>query len=100
MTTTADYLRQARALIENPEHWAANPFERTFEGPEGKMCALDALGCVEYERGTDYVPAYNALAGASAYISVAHFNDHPTTTHADVLALYDRAIAATEKEKP
>jgi hypothetical protein len=26
--------------------------------------------------------------------AVGEFNDHPTTTHADIMALFDRAIAA------
>jgi hypothetical protein len=28
---------------------------------------------------------------------ISEFNDDPDTTHADVLALFDRAIAAAEK---
>ncbi|MEL6388391.1 MAG: hypothetical protein AAFR00_13655 [Pseudomonadota bacterium] len=38
-----------------------------------------------------------ALPGELA--SVVSFNDDPDTTHADILALFDRAIAAAEAEQ-
>ena len=32
------------------------------------------------------------------FVSLTSFNDNPTTTHADIIALIDRAIATEEKE--
>jgi sugar phosphate isomerase/epimerase len=69
----------------------------------GNVCAL---GAIETARGVPKLPrrnttiimgdAVDALERAlpAGYRSVPVFNDDPHTTKADVLALFDRAIAA------
>ena len=96
-----DRLTRAKATIENPNDWGKG---------EDRICAcaLDALRVLEDERDGDLEveQATEALLAALPddfeddtsdwNHPVAQFNDAPETTHADVMALYDRAIAKAE----
>ena len=62
-----------------------------------------AVGAVEAATGYAVIEPNTALAVRALERvmprregSVPSFNDAPTTTHADILALFDRAIAAEE----
>jgi len=95
MTTVKDNLIAARALIDTPERWIKG------ESRIGDcFCALGAIGVVS---GPGAEPGlwngcHEALAHAvpNGDLYVARFNDDPDTTHADILALFDRAIAAQD----
>jgi len=85
----------ARALIEKPEHWCKIHTDRE----DGARCIQGALYAVHVFGG----PIREALIEALPpkfiepvlrNISLMMFNDHLDTTHADVLSLFDRAIAA------
>jgi hypothetical protein len=87
----ADDLRAARAAIAAPGLWCKNAYK---DG--GRCCAigaLEVLGEAAFKR------ARQALRHAlpEGFLSVVAYNDHPTTTHADILALFDRAIEAEER---
>ena len=93
-------LLAARALIENPEHWTKHPKGMM------PMCAYAAvLVAVQGHQPTIIdqrtVEAQRFLAkqvgGDYTSRDVIGFNDHPDTTHADVLALFDRAIASSRE---
>lgn len=95
MSTTAEKLRRARKLIEDPAHWIKGASEDVIDGRQ-RYCAVGALATQESWLGE----AYEALStevpsGWPVYL----FNDDEATTHADVLALYDRAIAASEGDR-
>ena len=86
--------RAARAVVATHSTWTkAGIFRWPWSRP--RYTAAQALALVE--RGaplepSDYVAkAFEAAAGVS---SVYGWNNHPRTTHADVLAGFDRAIAA------
>jgi hypothetical protein len=92
-TLKADLIA-SKALIADPAHW-------TQTGPcvaDGTYCAITA--CNDLQRAVDAFNAlYDALPEAwrrerSTLGSVFEFNDHPDTTHADIMALFDRAIEA------
>ncbi len=111
--TTREILIAARKKIERPECWTKGAYARradgTYVGDSGInedgfisadavcFCALGACRAVSGSL-TDESPAArqirDALGGRQYDLSA--FNDAPTTTHADVLALFDRAIAACE----
>jgi hypothetical protein len=103
-TQTANDLRAARKLIEKPSAWCKRRSIIDINGfllsPDEakravKFCALGATWAI---RGID-CDADMALMRAvlqKGFSSIGHFNDHHTTTHADILALFDCAIAAEE----
>lgn len=105
---TADILRRAKARIGTPDKWHKGDY---FEGidsdtataPFPDNCPACAYGAVMWAGGHDanVTPADIALREAARgmpreWPDVDIFNDHPDTTHADVMALFDRAIAAEE----
>lgn len=99
--STLSVLAQGRARIE--QGWAQYALARDkFDWPctcsseeAVSFCAVGAIWAV----ALDSRP-YDALFACTpaGYRCVADYNDHPGTTKADILALYDRAIAA-EKVK-
>lgn len=97
--TLAADLRAARALIDTPEKWVKYRW-----GVSGHYCAAGALrealgfeilpkGMVDSSFWSH--PAVKEVVGQTPYGIVA-FNDDPATQHSDVLAVFDRAIAAAE----
>lgn len=92
----AEDLIAAKALIDTPEKWGKGSPRR----PAGCLCAMDALTKGVYRRfgfnrfsAAESVLKANLKRGAK---HIAQFNDWPSTTHADIMALFDRAIAAAE----
>lgn len=86
--TLADDLRAARALIDTPEKWG--------KAKGSGLCVLQACN-----RATGFDPkaAMNALEhelGVDGLRKVIQWNDDPATIHADIMALFDRAIATAE----
>lgn len=93
MSTLADDLRAARALIDTPEKWIKGDW---FEGT--RCCAAGAARKVLRDAGHRAMigfwatPLAHALDEAAGGNIVA-YNDDPATTHNDILALFDRAIS-------
>ena len=94
--TVKDDLIAAKALIATPEKWIKGEFER-----DGCFCARGAIQAVNLDSSRE-IDAEEALEAAvprrarhrSKFVSsVSKFNDDPNTTHADIMALFDRAIA-------
>jgi hypothetical protein len=102
----ADILRAARERIATPERWnqgwfAADAAGREVSSVSPIACSWCALGAVYATsggaRGADVEALLIAALPAECSAGdVGYFNDLPATTHADVLALFDRAIAAAE----
>ena len=93
---TLQVLIEARALIADPNNWfgggnynASSPF---------RLCALSAIGYVEVKNGSISCVRTSGAEDALARVlgrPVSHiprFND--SHKHSEVLALFDRAIAA------
>lgn len=96
MATVKDNLIAAKALIDTPAKWIKGTSEL-----DGCFCAIGALNRISpplghYDDLTPPDPAYEALVSAlpDGECFVARFNDEPATTHADIMDLFDRAIAA------
>ncbi|WP_424974222.1 DUF6197 family protein [Dinoroseobacter sp. S124A] len=95
--TTLEVLRAARAHLSDPARWYRGDFcESDWDGPKGQApcCALGAVGLFACGKGSAYEALQAVLPEPRG--SVTFYNDAPSTTHADILALYDRAIAAEE----
>lgn len=78
--------------------------QRKLADDAGRMCALGALRNCQHDLDVgEWSPAIEAAADfvRSALPfgnSIPAYNNHETATHADVLALFDRAIDARKAE--
>lgn len=92
-----DNLIAARALIDTPEKWG----KEHYEPRPGCFCVSGALAKVygvdpnpqNCEAGPEYRALYAAVPNGP-WSGPVNYNDHPDTTHADIMALFDRAIEA------
>jgi hypothetical protein len=86
---TLEVLMKARAEVE--KGWC----KYHSEDGHGNVCAMGGIRRVtgSYHDG-DGLVAVRALSGVVGDLIVPDYNDDPSTTKADVLALFDRAIAA------
>lgn len=112
MTKTSELLRAAKAKIEDPKRWTKG--DTALDSRGERVGARDATACCWCSMG--------ALSAAGAIVptgddpatcmlrrcimprkpygaSLVEFNDAPATTHADVMALFERAIAMAESEE-
>lgn len=97
--TPRDVLVKARELLAEPGRWTQETAARDAAGlPVGATsdaavcwCLIGALDAVR--DGTTALAQLRRTLGCS---SVSAWNDAPERTHADVLALLDRAIAKEE----
>lgn len=89
----------AKALIDTPEKWTKNYF-RTDDGCYCAVGAIDAATRPDptFDRG-DRAHAALLAALPEGALSITGFNDRRSTVHADIMALFDRAIAAAEPGK-
>ncbi len=98
-----DDLIAARALIDTPDRWKKRAGDDGFGTP---CCAIVAAnrrsryGTAENEAMRrslfEQLPAAYKKHGTLYGMDVGYFNDDPATTHADILALFDRAIEAAK----
>jgi hypothetical protein len=108
-----ELLLAARTLIQTPNDWTKGVNARDAAGEPVEeyhpnavcYCALGAVDITDFRNGADSreywrsVDALNAAVPAPyQHWEVHEYQDLPETTHADVLALFDRAIAATAPE--
>lgn len=84
--TLRDDLIKAKALIDTPEKWLQGALKRN-----GCFCAM---GAGLETRNDEVLFALQHHLPNPAWDTIPGFNDAPTTTHADIMALFDRAIAA------
>lgn len=99
-------LRRARALITLPKNWTQDAYARnkralpvSQEDPTAcRWCAIGAISKVT-RTAKNAAVCYSARNAAAQFFSdaagqhVVAFNDAATTKHADVLAVFDKAIA-------
>jgi len=106
MTTPLDVLRRARGLISQPAAWTQRALARDNDGDgicydSQFACSFCSAGAI-WRAGLDLAPdGFKATEGAFAEIDavletgnqalIARFNDN--ATHAEVLAIFDRAIS-------
>jgi hypothetical protein len=102
-TPSLEILKGARELLSDPTRWAKGYYAYTADGQQTSPVTPEAAcfcvwGALDKVTGTFFGP--DAFA-AGMYLgnqlpegwpSLANFNDAEETTHADLLALFDKAI--------
>ena len=95
-------LERARTLISNPDNWLKNSLwneDRTCFCAMGAIStARNALPGLKADTKPDMMAAEEALDARAPGANYIRFNDLPTTTHADILRLFDEAIADVRKK--
>ncbi len=105
--TIVGILKKARRVIARPEKWTKGVAARDKNGRECAPFAKEArcfcaIGAVERVAMPDYGAvrdAISALDAATRWKGTAEYNDSPRRTHAQILALFDRAIAKLGTKK-
>lgn len=105
MPSVRENLIAAKALIDTPEKWGKG---EGFTEPVGCLCAESACAQAAAPFQLVKVLSWEALEKAlpepwrtrcvTEDMAVHWFNDDPSTTHADIMALFDRAIAAQDEQ--
>lgn len=101
MATVKKSLAAAKALIDTPEKWA----QHSYQTGMGCMCVIGALAkALGHNPLNDTPPdlgaperALDKAAREVGFGNAVHLNDDLRTTHADIMALFDRAIAAQDE---
>lgn len=110
--TRLEILKAARAKIAEPEHWTQEEYARVHDDEYGIMrwaaannpsatcwCATGAISAIQGNPGDpEWDVGLSEAFGGMSSGDVEQFNDNHT--HAEVLALLDKAIAKLESEKP
>jgi len=106
---TVEILRKAKALIDAPEKWskrfaAANAAGAMVLPTHREARRFCALGAIARAQKADYIlagPVVTAFRSGAALGSrpISSWNDAPGTTHADVMAAFDRAIELASKQE-
>lgn len=90
----ADVLQKARELLGSPEKWGQGHDVH----PKGRLdliLAIDAVDAFDRHKDAATEALWAAIpfsGGTDRLRTLIAFNDHPTRTHAHILALFDRAI--------
>lgn len=105
MQTVKDQLIAARAFIDTPDKWTKNALSKDASGrntrypggPAVCFCTLGALRQVNnnFNREMTLMGKLAAHVPGDSFDPVG-YNDDFETTHADVLALFDKAIASCD----
>lgn len=115
MSEVLTVLKKARAFLAEPGRWSQGAYCRNHEGARGwvdegytSLSAVAAIRHVHIGKGSDGRPitaadgtanrAIDLVAAQVPHATLTAFNHDPATTHADVLAAFDRAIAAAESQ--
>ena len=107
MASIKENLIAAKALIDTPDKWIKSASQAT-------ECRCAALACEKLAMETDdsglnwedvvdmWIALYASLPKEfqnepdDEGVAIGRFNDHPATTHNDIMDLFDRAIAAQD----
>jgi hypothetical protein len=104
--TPLETLQKAREHLSDPKNWNKDGnYFKDNDRSSGCCCALGALALCEVGPNPRWSAPHihDARAALMSALrpggrTVTSFNDAPSTTHADILALFDRAIASVEGE--
>jgi hypothetical protein len=91
MSTTADRLRAAKALINTPDKWCKG----RSRDDRGRRCLMAAI----LDAGGSDAPRADGPRALRDVIgpSITTWNDAPERAHGEVMAAFDRAIALAEE---
>ena len=98
---TRDVLIAARAIIADPAMWYQGDWSASGDryDAEESCCAECAIFRAADDLGGYSYGIIKAMPGFTPDHTLIHiFNDAATTTHADIMAVFDRAIAGEQAE--
>lgn len=105
MSDELQILRDLRDLLEPPQNWIKGAYARDEHGfLAGSTHPLATCWCLS-GAVTRVAPSHQVVAriyrllARRGFVSLPEFNDHPDTTHSDVLELLDEAIAEVIAER-
>ncbi len=97
MNKATRLLQDARDLIDHPDKWTKGTLY-----DQGRYCMLGAIQQAEASTkqrvGSNHIARNRLLETGIAmfpsisFRGIASINDHPDTTHDDILAMFDKAI--------
>lgn len=101
--STADILRQAKALIEDEAHWCRGVGSRNKEGAPVLITSMDAyswcaMGAVNLVRGRNSTPYNLLIEVAFGLFGMTPTAVNDTLNHAAVMQMYDEAIRRAEEK--
>lgn len=102
--TPREVLVAARKLVATPEQWIKGSFARNLQGKDvgtfdhyaKSFCMLGALyaTCRNEDSHDAEMCLLAQVRKSSSFGSISGYNDSTARTHADVLGVYDAAIAS------
>ncbi len=99
--TNKDKILAAKSLIDTVDKWAQGPGIWGSDRHCAQQAMLDANAGWLMDELAKHLPVWYTISawcrGRWSILSssnIIRFNDHPKTTHSDVVALFDRAIEA------
>lgn len=108
MTSPREALERAKAHLRDESVWSRGYIARTAFGapcmPNARCARAWSVRGALHAANTNVDAVFYAERALLAALPATHrtlgdFNDDPATTHADVLALLDRAIALAREEE-
>lgn len=100
MYTLKERLITAKALIDSPEKWGKDFYYES----DGCLCVVGAVGKASGLSAAGGQWCYSIIDALCSVLPdtapirnhLPAYNDHPDTTHEDIMALFDRAIEACD----
>jgi len=92
-------VEETRRFLKNPEHWTKG----AGSGPNDSRCLINAMpGGSAFCEGAQLMDElaeklYPQRTNGTKNRPAAQFNDHPDTTHAEVLAFLDEVVAEAKR---
>jgi hypothetical protein len=103
VTKAGNLLREAKALIADPKDWTQ---EGVYKTPEGCLCSAGAITKAVVLSNTAFSVTNDAcdaikecVRNLTPYLNITTYNDRPSTTHADIMNLFDAAIVLADERK-
>lgn len=104
-----EVLETARVILTKPENWTRKAYARDARGERVSPKAHQAkcfcsIGALDRAGGRFGRPELGLISDARRYLTTAagmnveEYNDRPSTTHADVINLFGRAIELVKEE--
>lgn len=102
--TVVELLQAAKEKINTPEKWCKGVYARLPNGMPTTSsdkeactwCMVGALRCVSNYKANDLT--LGKAFGVDMVERLFNLNDRGSTTHADVMAAFDKAIALAKQE--
>lgn len=101
---TSEVLLAAKAKIGTPATWGkwnlASDSAGIYVEPDSlEACRWCLSGALRAVAGSAYGQVRSFMVPLTTCGYLTEYNDLPTTTHADIMALFDRAIEAAKKQE-